>query len=185
MFELAGFALVSRRVLERREEHDDGVLDFSDRRHLPFLVATERNTLAKTFRHGPYDSADEGMTDHHRHNMGEGIRVLSRGRQPMRQATKVLQAARMLRYLPPRRLAVVVLVNVPERVFTLIRTVTHHITDVARTAGDNTPTEITAVVFPSFVDPATPAFDQVSSGFRCHHSIPFDVKNVSGTIVRE
>lgn len=122
------------------------------------------------------------MANHHRYRNREGVGILRRSRQTVRHSTEVLESTRLLCYLPPRRLAVVVFVNVPERIFTPIRTIAHYIADIARAAGDDAPTDIAAVVFAGFVDATTPRRNEVGADF--HRSVSLGaVKNDSGTIV--
>ncbi len=77
----------------------------------------------------------------------------------------MLETTRMRGYLPPRRLTVVVLVDVPQGIYAPIRSITHHIADIAHAAGDDAPTEVAAVVFACFVDTTTPRRDEVGAGF--------------------
>ncbi len=165
MFEFPRLALVSGTFTQCREEEHNGVFNFADGRHLPFGVRAERDALPETLGHRPDDAPDARMPYHHRHDDGEGVFILSRRRQSVGQTTEVHKTARVRGYLPPRRLTVVVLVDVPQGIDTPIRTITHHITDIAHTAGDDAAAEVAAVVFAGFVDAPTPRRDEVGAGF--------------------
>jgi hypothetical protein len=87
----------------------------------------------------------------------------------MGETTEMPESARLLRYLPPWRLAVVVFVDVPEGIFTPIRAITDHVTDITHATGDDAAADIATVVFASFVDTTTPRQDKVGAGF---HRLP-------------
>lgn len=101
----------------------------------------------------------------------------------MRQPPDMLETTWMRGYLPPRRLTVVVLVDVPQGIFAPIRSITYHIADIAHAAGDDAATEVAAVVFARFVHATTPRRDEVGADFHEDASFEAFVKNGSGAIV--
>lgn len=109
------------------------------------------------------------MPYYHRNYHREMVIEFCRGWQAMGKATEVPKAAWFSCHLPPGRLTVVVLVNVPKGVFAPIRTITHDITYIARAAGDATTAEVTTVILAGFVHTATPRWDEVGAGF---HRLP-------------
>ena len=124
------------------------------------------------------------MSYNHRYGQREWFWALDWCRETMGETTNVLESTRVSCYLPPRRFAIMVLMDVPQGVFAPSRTVSYHITYIAGTTGDDAITEVAAVIFSSGVHTTTPRGDEVGAGF--HEEPPLKLaRNNSDAIVDE